>query len=270
MKEKIRPKISVIMAAYNSQHYVSEALESLECQTFNNFEVVLINDGSTDSTHEIISRFIRKSKLKINYINQKDNIGLTRSLNIAISQAKGEYLARMDADDISRPDRLSSCIEHLESNDLDFITTNAQCFSSSGVLKVIPRLSVDAAKRAYSSAILKYGNIFVHGTFFGKKTVFHHIRYDEKFRTAQDYDFLCRIVLSKRYKIGFFPKITYDLRIDENSSGRKKGSNQFKHAKQIAKKHFKTDFYLIPKSGLKRLFLAPLKKLYLSPFFDLI
>jgi glycosyltransferase involved in cell wall biosynthesis len=107
------PKISVIMSVYNAQRYLQEAIDSLLQQTFKNFEFIIINDGSTDATIDILNRY---NDHRIIIINHPRNLGLARSLNNAIGLAKGKYIARMDADDISLPHRLSKQLTYLEHN----------------------------------------------------------------------------------------------------------------------------------------------------------
>lgn len=106
------PKISVLLPAYNAQTYLRESIESILTQTFQDFELIIINDGSTDRSLEIMSSFTDK---RIRIINQ-NNAGLPISLNRAITLSQGKYLARQDADDISMPTRLSEQFEYMESH----------------------------------------------------------------------------------------------------------------------------------------------------------
>ncbi len=106
-------KISVVMSVYNGQSYLREAVESILNQTFTDFELILIDDGSTDATGEILDEYATRDARIILSRNQ-NNIGLTRSLNQGISMSRGKYIARMDADDVSRADRLSRQFEFLE------------------------------------------------------------------------------------------------------------------------------------------------------------
>lgn len=109
------PKISVVMAVYNAEKYLKEAIESILNQIFTDFEFIIINDGSTDKSLEIIKSYIDN---RIIIINQ-DNQGLSKSLNNGIEIAKSELIARMDADDISDVKRLEM--------QYDFLTTNIDC-----------------------------------------------------------------------------------------------------------------------------------------------
>ena len=96
----MKPKISVIMPAYNAALYIREAIESVLNQSFQNFEFIIINDGSTDETLNIIQSF---NDSRIVLINNSKNLGIIKTRNIGLQLAKGEYIAKMDADDVSLP-----------------------------------------------------------------------------------------------------------------------------------------------------------------------
>ena len=100
------PKVSVLMPAYNSEKYIAEAIETILNQTFSDFEFIIINDGSTDKTAEIVNGYARADK-RIKFINNNKNQGLIAVLNQGLDLCRGEYIARMDSDDIAINDRLS-------------------------------------------------------------------------------------------------------------------------------------------------------------------
>ena len=110
---KLKPLITVLMSVYNGERYLHEAIESILNQTFTDFEFLIINDGSTDSTRDIITSY---TDSRIRLIDNEQNIGLTKSLNKGIDLARGKYIARMDADDISMPERLEVQYNFLEKN----------------------------------------------------------------------------------------------------------------------------------------------------------
>jgi glycosyltransferase involved in cell wall biosynthesis len=101
------------MAVFNGEKYLSEAIESILTQTYSNFEFLIINDGSTDKTEDIILSY---SDNRIRYIRNANNLKLIASLNIGLSCAKGVYIARMDADDVALPSRLERQVAKLEEN----------------------------------------------------------------------------------------------------------------------------------------------------------
>jgi len=107
------PKVTVLMTVYNGEKYLAEAIDGILNQTFRDFEFLIINDGSTDGSREIIKAY---KDPRINLVDNERNIGLTASLNRGLRLAAGEYVARQDADDISLPERLEKQISILERN----------------------------------------------------------------------------------------------------------------------------------------------------------
>lgn len=107
------PTVTVLMSVYNGERYLREAIESILNQTFTDFEFLIINDGSTDASRSIISSY---SDLRIQLIDNSQNIGLVKSLNRGLTLAQGRYIARQDADDISEPDRLARQVAFMDAN----------------------------------------------------------------------------------------------------------------------------------------------------------
>lgn len=105
--------ISVILPAYNAEKYLKEAIDSILGQTYKNFELIIINDGSTDTTEEIILSY---DDSRIRYVKNEKNLKLIKTLNKGIDMAKGKYIARMDADDISLPNRLQVEYDFMEAH----------------------------------------------------------------------------------------------------------------------------------------------------------
>lgn len=105
------PPISVLMAVYNAEAYLNKAIDSILNQTFKDFEFIIINDGSTDASAEILASYQDE---RIISLHNEQNIGLSASLNQGLHVARGEYLARMDADDISMPERLDKQVAYME------------------------------------------------------------------------------------------------------------------------------------------------------------
>lgn len=107
------PKISVIMPAYNAEKYIREAMDSVLNQSFSDFELIILNDCSKDETEKVILSYEDK---RIVYVKNEENLGVARTLNKGVQMAKGEYIARMDADDISLPQRFEKQAAFLESH----------------------------------------------------------------------------------------------------------------------------------------------------------
>jgi glycosyltransferase involved in cell wall biosynthesis len=122
------PRISVLMPVYNVQNYVSEAVESILNQTYSDFELLILDDCSTDKTADVISQFHDK---RIRYHRNETNLGLSENLNVGIRISKGEYLARMDGDDISMPTRLEKQVAILDKHpEIGICGTSFQFFGT--------------------------------------------------------------------------------------------------------------------------------------------
>ena len=114
MKNK-KPKISVIMPVYNAGSYLSHAIESILNQTYQDFEFIIVDDGSTDGSWEILNEYARKNK-KIKLFRQSKNYGISVTARKAILKTKGNFIARMDADDVALPSRLEKQISYLRTH----------------------------------------------------------------------------------------------------------------------------------------------------------
>jgi len=184
-------KLSVVMSVYNDSKTVSKAVESILNQTFTDFEFIIINDGSTDNTASIIKDHQRKDK-RIVFFNN-DNFGLARSLNLGIKNAKGEYIARQDADDISLPDRFKYQIQFLDRNRIiGFVGCNCVIIDTNGSFLNLVQISDNPKK---NTSRLKNHNIFCHGSMMFRKELLNKISgYREFFKYAQDYDLYLRLI----------------------------------------------------------------------------
>lgn len=132
--QKVTPKISVIMPVYNAEKYLKQSIESILNQTYKDFEFIIINDGSTDDSLNIIYEYAKKDN-KIKVIT-RENKGLVYSLNEGISYSKGEYIARMDADDISLNERLEKQINFFEKNQqIDILGSMAELIGDNELLE---------------------------------------------------------------------------------------------------------------------------------------
>ena len=209
----INPKISVIMSVYNGEKYLREAIESILNQTFTDFEFIIVNDGSTDTSFEIIQSYDDE---RIKRINNEKNIGLTKSLNKVLKEAKGEYIARQDADDISLPNRFEEQMKHLEEHpEVALLGTNIYKIDENG--KIIGKhivLAKPSIKDLFKS------NQFNHGTVMFKKRVVEKLGYyEEIFKYSQDYELWLRI--AKHYEVRNLTQILYKLRSHDENVGLK-------------------------------------------------
>ncbi|HDP69639.1 MAG TPA: glycosyltransferase [Actinobacteria bacterium] len=230
------PKVSVIMSVYNGEKYLKESAESILHQTFPDFEFIIVNDGSTDKTPEILRSF---NDERIKVINQ-ENMGLTRSLNKAINLVRGEYVARMDADDVSFPERLEYQVKFLDENpDVGMVGTACKEIDSKGRLIgdcVFPTIDNELRK-----VLIKY-NPFVHASVMIRRTVIDKAGiYDESFSSAQDYEFWFRI--AKFYKIANLAQLLLVRRYTTRNISIEKENEQIKNSVNIRRKAIKEGQY---------------------------
>ena len=177
------------MSVYNGERYLREAIDSILNQTFTDFEFIVIDDCSIDATWAILSSY---ADPRIRLVQNKENIGLTRSLNRGLALAQGEYIARMDADDISLPDRFERQVVFLSTcPDVGLLGVGWCNLKSNGERKefISPPTS-DLVIRWF----LLFSTMLAHpGVMFRKNLVNKVGTYNEKIRFAQDYELWCRM-----------------------------------------------------------------------------
>jgi len=220
------PKITVLLPVYNGDKYLRESIESILKQTFNNFELIIINDGSTDNSLKIAKSF---NDPRIKIINNKKNLGIIKSLNIGLSQAKGKYIARLDADDISLKNRLETQYSFLEKNkDIILIGGWAEIINDKGeyIRKKTPVTSFEQIK--YWAMFI--GNPFIHSSVFFRKDNIKSIGgYSHNYKHVEDYDLYLRLI-KNGYKIINLPEIFIKYRIHDQSIGQSRDSKKEQNA----------------------------------------
>ncbi|MBH8566029.1 glycosyltransferase [Nostoc sp. CENA67] len=187
------PKVTVLMPVYNGEIYLQEAIDSILSQTFQDFEFLIINDGSTDSTREIICSY---DDPRIRLIDNDCNLGLTQSLNKGLKLAEGEFIARQDADDISEPERLAKQVTFLETHpEVALVGTWYKDIDPQG--KLIEKRNLPCNSTQIRWEILFYCPFVHSAVMFHKYTILEQIGfYDEAYSYAQDYDLWWRIARS--------------------------------------------------------------------------
>lgn len=182
----MKPKVSVITTVLNCEKYLSESISSILDQTFHDFEFIIVNDGSTDNTEEIIKEHAAGDK-RIVYINNPKNLGRVASLNIALDSSNGKYIALNDADDISLPTRLEKQFRFLESNpDYVLVGTNIVVTDESGQTISNP---LRPEKNLEAKFSLLFRCTFANPSIMFLKKVLdeNNIRYEERFLHAEDF-----------------------------------------------------------------------------------
>jgi len=194
---------------HNKERYIAECIQSLLKQTYDNIEIIVVDDCSTDSSAAIVREF---DDPRITLLRNDQNRGLTRSLNRALSVATGTYIARQDADDLSDPKRFERQVQYLERHDdVALVGTGAHLIDEHGDI-FQKRVVLENVTR---DRLLEKNHI-IHGSILGRKRVFEEIDgYDELFRYSQDLDLWLR--MSKQYTIRNISEPLYKFRIHDES-----------------------------------------------------
>lgn len=201
-------KISVVMSVFNDEKNLTTSVKSILNQSFKNFEFLIMDDGSTDSSFKLLNTF-KDSRIKL--FRNKENIGLTKSLNKLIKSASGNIIARQDSDDVSIENRFEKQLDFLFKNKLDMCTSRAFV---KGTKKSIPRYSYLFPV----NQIIKYKNPFIHGTLFIYRSALESVGlYNEDYKYAQDYKLFLDLI-NKGIKFQIMPDRLYILNTENNIS----------------------------------------------------
>lgn len=178
-------RVSIILPVYNAENFIFKAVESVLEQSFTDWQLIIINDGSTDNSLDVILQF---NDPRIQVFNFSENRGLVHALNTGIEHATGEYLARMDADDICNPTRLEKQVRFLEEHpDTILLGTHASLIDPLG------RSTGSSYKPPEEDRVIRAGLLFgcpfIHPTIMIRKSVLHDkaLRYNAGIKFAQDY-----------------------------------------------------------------------------------
>lgn len=226
MKE---PIVSVIMPVFNAEKYLTETIDSILAQTFIDFEFLIIDDGSTDKSLQILNSYT-DPRMKV--LKNDKNIGYVQTLNKLIDLSRGKYIARQDNDDISFPGRLEKQVNFLNRNeDIGVCGTNMFFFGEKQKQSLVP--INDEEIRAY----MIINNPFCHPTVMYRKSLFNELnidKYDESLCPAEDYAMWFEI--SKKTKLANLSAPLLKYRWHQNNTSQLKKDIQIEKADAIRKK----------------------------------
>jgi glycosyltransferase involved in cell wall biosynthesis len=203
------PTVSVLIAVHNEERFVREAIASIIGQTFTAFEIIVIDDASTDATQAILAS-IDDPRLRV--LHNERNLGLTASLNRGLDSATGDFVARLDGDDLARPDRLALQVDFLRRHpEVGIVGSSRRVVDEEGVFLYEAKAIPDDAGIRWR---LLLGNPLAHPTVMIRRSVLvgHPLRYDESFRTAQDYELWTRLAAVTKTANLVEPLVTYRRR----------------------------------------------------------
>lgn len=215
---QVNPIVSIVMSVYNAEKHLSLAIESILNQSFSNFELIIIEDCSTDESLSIIKKYQAKDSrvFVIKKDKNKGFKGFVENLNLGIETARGIYIARMDADDISNIDRLKNQVEYLDNHPECFLVGSSAVHIDENGKKIGAFLSETNDKKLMN--LLKKRNTIYHPTIMFRKELGLHYR--DKMNGCEDYDFYLRL-LSKDKIFHNLGEPLLQYRILDNSISRK-------------------------------------------------
>ena len=209
-----KPLISVVMPAHNSQKYITSAIESILTQTFKKFELIIVNDASTDATLRIIKTFAKKDP-RVRFISNKKRLDIAGSLNKGIAEARAEIIARMDADDISLPNRLDAQYRLFKiSRKIAAVGANIVVMDSQE--KDIATRNYPERSKDLKACLFKYSP-FAHPVVMFRKKIFEEVGgYDPKYSPTEDLDLWFKMGMKHEFKS--VPQLLLRYRLSETSS----------------------------------------------------
>ncbi len=194
------------MPVFNGEKYLELAIKSIINQSYGNFEFLILNDGSTDSSQEIIDRFAANDN-RLRTIS-RENRGIVASLNELVAWAAGDYIARMDCDDVAYPDRLERQLSFLIENQLDVCGSQVNCTSIHRFRRLKPTKHNELIFHSL------YDTPFWHPTVLSKSSVLKENLYGEEFTNAEDYGLWVDLII-KGFRLGNYPEPLLDYRFHE-------------------------------------------------------
>lgn len=206
--------ISIGIPIYNAEAYLEDAIKSILAQTHELWELILIDDGSTDASLTIAKRFA-ESDHRIKVISDGINKKLPARLNQLIEEANYDYIARMDADDLIHPDRLAIQLSFLEKNpDYDLVSTGVVSIDSFN--KVYGCRHVEEIHTEFKEIAAAYP--IVHAAVLAKKSWYERNKYNENYPRSEDYDLWCRAISNQDLNLAVLPDLLYYYREEGNLS----------------------------------------------------
>lgn len=204
------PRVTVLMAVHDDERFVGDAVRSILEQNFTDFEFLIVNDASTDRSREIVASF---GDRRIRLVDNADNLGLTKSLNRGLALARGEYVARFDANDVSRRDRLARQVAFLDAQpEVVAVGSRARQIRRNGAIVRRHRVVPSLTREGIDWALMFYSPLLHPATMFRRSVVERLGGYDEQFVSAQDMELWSRLATVGR--LANLPEELIDLRVD--------------------------------------------------------
>lgn len=231
------PLISVLIPVYNCAPFVSQALDSILGQTYTEFEIIAVDDGSDDGSSQILDTYAARDP-RLHVIRNPNNLGIVRALNRGLSTCRGTYVARMDADDIACKERFEKQISEMESQP-DIIALG-------GAVSYIDAAgnNLGLIRRCSTGRSLLHQNPLLHPTVMIRRSALqeHQLQYEESYRYAEDYFLWLR--LSRVGRLASLDDVLLFYRLTS-------GASRFKHARIMVVRTLKTKLSGVFKLGIR-------------------
>lgn len=218
--------LRILLSIHNNERFVRDAILSILTQTYRDFELLIVNDASTDSTPEILQE-LAQNDVRIRILTNSTNLGLTKSLSSALKKTRGELIARMDADDIALPHRLEKQLAFLNAHpDIDMVGTAYEWIDEHGNVIGTPNVVTDPT--TLQRRLIRT-NPFLHSSILIRRSILERVGgYDTTYKKAQDYDLWLR--LSQTCKFSNLPEILMRKRVSKTMISVSTEREQLKNA----------------------------------------
>lgn len=229
------PQISIILPAWNAEKYLAESIDSLLAQTFTNFELIVINDRSTDTTEQIVRSYETKDS-RVKLVQNELEKGVAGALNTGLLNAQGKYIARHDGDDLARPDKLRKQYEFLESHpEIHLLGTGYAPFNTQGTrLEILhPSSSIELAWR------FMFNSFFCHPSVMFRKSLYEEFG-GYPIVKSEDFAYFSKII--KKYQTANLPEVLLDYREHDNNVSKVNGQELGESAFLVSQENVK--YYL--------------------------
>jgi glycosyltransferase involved in cell wall biosynthesis len=234
-RQSDRPAVSVILPAYNAEKTVTAAIESVRCQTFDDWELIVVDDGSSDRTWEVVSSGATRGRPRERAIHLPENRGLAAARNIALAEARGEWIALLDADDTWTPDKLRRCMDYLARHPgLKIVYTPMAPVREDGT----PMKGHSKPCHAGWLTEKLFLSIFVHdpAAVFHREVVDECGGFDESLRVSIGHEFWLRV--STKYEFGLIDEPLAFRGWSEKSLTRSRRSRSNKHKVRVLERFY--------------------------------
>lgn len=229
--KKSTPLVSIIMPAYNAEKYLEESVESIVNQRYSNWELIIINDGSSDATGNLISKYVGQDS-RIVGLDNTSNKGLVYTRNRGLQSAKGKYVANLDSDDVADPNRLKLQVDYLETHpDVVLLGSSCELIDQNGKHLGFEKRTIPQHRL---KSLLVFSNYFINSTLLIRKDKLDGLSYTDSYAPAEDYQLVTQ--LKDRGELVNLNQVLVKYRLHDNNISAIKKKEQENAIQQIHKR----------------------------------